>query len=250
MDRTFCWMLVLVLVSLTTLLTRADQSTAQELVDPATGGELEVNVAATGEQELPAPVQPERGAVPPAGYAQPYLGVTLESRSRNAAVVRSVAAGSPAEQAGLQPGDTIEALNGRRVSSYQNLLDSVAAMQPGEQLDIEVSRRINVRTQAVLDGRPADGRRTVRYTPDLASEAAAINAPLADEPLPVPADYRSPGRQSDPRYRANTTFRRQYSQNQDFRRDDEERDRRPQVRNRGLLNRGDRGRLLLPWRRN
>ena len=45
-----------------------------------------------------------------------YLGVTFGDDDRNA-VVRSVAPGSPAEQAGLKPGDMVETLQGIAIDS-------------------------------------------------------------------------------------------------------------------------------------
>jgi membrane-associated protease RseP (regulator of RpoE activity) len=102
----------------------------------------------------------------PAGdFGPPYLGVTFDARDR-AAVVQTVAPGSPAEQAGLQPDDTIETLQGRRVRSNQDVADIVARMRPGELLDIGYSRRVNVRTQAALASDPNARPRSVSYLPE------------------------------------------------------------------------------------
>jgi hypothetical protein len=80
--------------------------------------------------------------------------------------VRSVTPGGAADHAGLEPGDTIEALNGNRVYSYRDVPDFIDAMRPGDIIDIDFSRRITGRTQAVLDGAPpAAERDTFRREP-------------------------------------------------------------------------------------
>jgi C-terminal processing protease CtpA/Prc len=85
--------------------------------------------------------------------SQAYLGVRFEGRVRDGAIVSSVIPGSPADEAGLQRGDEIVAINGREVQSAQEVTRLVAAMQPGDTVDIDFSRRIDERTQAVLQGR-------------------------------------------------------------------------------------------------
>ena len=75
--------------------------------------------------------------------------MTFADDDRNA-VVRTVAPGSPAEQAGLKPGDVIETLQGIAIDSPQDVLDIVAKMRPGTMLDIGVSRRVNMHAQAPL----------------------------------------------------------------------------------------------------
>ena len=102
----------------------------------------------------------------------PYLGVSF-ARGERAAVVNTVAAGSPAEQAGLQPNDLIETLQGRRVRSSQDVLDVLARMRPGDVLDIEYSRRMNIRTQAPLASAPVSTPHSVGYSPDLPSSTFA-----------------------------------------------------------------------------
>jgi hypothetical protein len=125
-------------------------------------------------EHLPQPV----GTVGPA-----YLGVTFNTDDRDA-VVRSVAPGSPAAQANLQPGDVIESIHGRPVQTSQDVLDAVAAMRPGDMLNIEFTRRMSLRTQAALSVLPNASQRTVGYPPDATS---------VHEPLPAP---RSSGRAS------------------------------------------------------
>jgi membrane-associated protease RseP (regulator of RpoE activity) len=106
---------------------------------------------ATAGPELASPAELAPEEMPGGAAYRARLGITLDPRYR-AAVVRSVAPGSPAEHAGLQPGDTIEALNARRVDSYQDVQQFIDGMRPGDIVDIDFSRRITGRTQAVLEG--------------------------------------------------------------------------------------------------
>ncbi len=56
------------------------------------------------------------------------------------ALVRSVQPGTPAASAGLQPGDVITAVNGRAVTSGNDLTTRLAEMQPGQVVTLTVVR--------------------------------------------------------------------------------------------------------------
>ncbi len=56
------------------------------------------------------------------------------------ALVSSVEKGSPAEKAGLQPGDVILSFNGKPVRESSELPALVAAVKPGTRADLEVWR--------------------------------------------------------------------------------------------------------------
>ncbi len=116
-----------------------------------------------------------------------FLGVTFNT-DNSAPVVKSITPGSPAEQAGLQPTDVIETIQGWPVKTYQDVLDVVAKMRPGELLDVEFSRRLSVRTQVALASLPAAARQSVGYPPD-------DRADSEHELLPVPAK-KSPSSRS------------------------------------------------------
>jgi membrane-associated protease RseP (regulator of RpoE activity) len=105
-----------------------------------------------------------------------YLGVTFNTDERDA-VVKSVTPGSPAAQSGLQPSDVIESIQGMRVRTYQDVLDAVSRMRPGEMLNIEFSRRMNLRTQAALSSLPSASQQTVGYPPEAASEHESLPVP-------------------------------------------------------------------------
>jgi membrane-associated protease RseP (regulator of RpoE activity) len=106
--------------------------------------------------ELPPPTEQEGISVEQrqSSGGPAYLGVTFDPSFRNAAVVRDVHPGSPAELAGLQPGDVIEQVNGRPVRTNQDVISDVARLRAGDVLNISFSRRITAQTQAALDSRP------------------------------------------------------------------------------------------------
>jgi C-terminal processing protease CtpA/Prc len=107
-------------------------------------------------RQFPAHPSPSSGGA--------YLGVIFEPEARDMVVIRSVNPGSPAQEAGLQPGDIILALNGQEVRTYPEVISIVRAMRPGDQLDIAVERSRNERQMvAVLDA-PPNVRTAVRPT--------------------------------------------------------------------------------------
>jgi membrane-associated protease RseP (regulator of RpoE activity) len=75
---------------------------------------------------------------------------------RDAAVVGATVPDSPAEQAGLQPGDEIVAINDQPVGTIEETFAAVGRLRPGEIVNIEFSRRITARTQALLEDAPDD----------------------------------------------------------------------------------------------
>ncbi len=77
--------------------------------------------------------RPERG----------WLGLNVQEVGEGIArapVVVDVFAGSPAEKAGLKPGDRVVRIGGKPVQRYQQILRRVALLQPGTLMKIEVTR--------------------------------------------------------------------------------------------------------------
>lgn len=81
----------------------------------------------------------------------PYLGVSLAAltpeirqqlgvQAPSGAVVLQVAAGSPADRAGLRPGDVITAFAGAPVTSVQDVVGRLARTAPGQNVPITVAR--------------------------------------------------------------------------------------------------------------
>ena len=74
---------------------------------------------------------------------------------RDAAVVQSVNPGSPAQEAGLQSGDILLALNGQEIRSYTDAISMIRGMRPGDELEIIVERARGERQiVAMLDAAP------------------------------------------------------------------------------------------------
>jgi len=153
-----------------------------------------------------------------------YLGVTFSGNERNA-IVRTVAPGSPADQAGLKPNDLIETLQGHRIRTSDDVLDVVSRMRPGDLLDIGFSRRMNIRTQAPLAALPTTTERSVGYPPE--SLPAIIAAPEDPEDT----------RRTAPQFNRNSTPQNRDNASTDRRRSDNQRDNQPNE-NRRLLGRG------------
>ena len=74
------------------------------------------------------------------GYvSKPYIGVSVGDGD-NGALVDSVAAGSPAEKAGIAKGDEITETNGKAVGGADDLVEIVGATVPGDTLTVKVLR--------------------------------------------------------------------------------------------------------------
>lgn len=81
---------------------------------------------------------------------RPYLGVILKDLDRQLAAelgapegsvyVPEVAKGSPAEKAGLLPGDIILSFEGKRLSGSADLHSRIGELAPGKQVSLEVLR--------------------------------------------------------------------------------------------------------------
>ena len=69
----------------------------------------------------------------------PLLGIEF-SVEDGAIIVEEVQRGSPADEAGLEPGDGIERVEGERVSSAAELREALAAVEPGDGYRMTVNR--------------------------------------------------------------------------------------------------------------
>jgi len=65
-----------------------------------------------------------------------FLGVGATSAGGNGALVENVIASSPAAEAGLQPGDVIDSVNGQNVSSPTDLSTIMEGRQPGDEVQV------------------------------------------------------------------------------------------------------------------
>lgn len=75
-----------------------------------------------------------------------FLGILpMRTGEQGGVTVRYVYPGSPAAKAGLEPGDNIVAFQGEPVQDRMDLLPRVGIMEPGSDVDLEVSRSGNAR---------------------------------------------------------------------------------------------------------
>ena len=88
----------------------------------------------------------------------PELADTFGLRAPQGVLVSSTLRDSPAEQAGLRPGDVVTRVGDRQVGSVQELLDAVAGIGPNRSLSLEVWRGSQrLEANAVTGERPAQG---------------------------------------------------------------------------------------------
>ncbi len=100
-------------------------------------------------------------------YRQPFLGVLpMRSRTGDKAPgasrirVRYVFPGSPAAEAGLQPGDALTAVGGTKVEEVPQVRSRLTELQPGDRIPVEFlrgseSRRAEVTLADLPEGTPA-----------------------------------------------------------------------------------------------
>src|SRR5205823_9427529 len=79
------------------------------------------------------------------------LGVTLSSAS-NGATVGSVESGTGAAKAGVQSGDVITAVDGKSITSSQQLRAVIAAHKPGDTITLTIRRSGSTKTLDVTLG--------------------------------------------------------------------------------------------------
>jgi serine protease Do len=114
---------------------------------------------------------------PNAAAARASLGISVVQLTEQAraaygvattrgALVASVKAGGPAERAGIPVGAVIVAIDGKRVNTPDEVVDTVAASLPGDELELSYYRGVTLT------------RKTVRLAP-AALDARAAPAPAA-----------------------------------------------------------------------
>ena len=74
-------------------------------------------------------------------------------------MVAEVRPGSPANQAGMKPGDTITHFSGQRVTSFTELVMLVQMRQPGERVTVRVERNGTAREFVLRIGDRSEKRK-------------------------------------------------------------------------------------------
>jgi S1-C subfamily serine protease len=111
------------------------------------------NGAASGTGKASAASSPAPTAAPA------WLGVdTVDFPPLGGLMVVDVVPGSPADVAGLQPGDVITQIGNRPVQSPTDLESALAGMHPGQQIEIHYQLGpVSYTTRVTLRARPASG---------------------------------------------------------------------------------------------
>ena len=95
----------------------------------------------------------------------PDLGVQLNYKGKGVAVAQ-VVSGGPADQAGMQPGDVIQKVNGQDVTTNDEVVKAIKATKPGETINMEVwSAGIKKLVTIKVQERPADVGQTLPQQP-------------------------------------------------------------------------------------
>jgi putative serine protease PepD len=84
--------------------------------------------------------------------AHPLLGVRVGNAANGGATVASVESGSGAAKGGIKSGDVITTVDGKAVTSPEQLRAIIAAHKPGDTLQIEVRRSGSTKTLTVTLG--------------------------------------------------------------------------------------------------
>ena len=82
-----------------------------------------------------------------------YLGVQIgDTTAGTGAQVTRVVSGSPADKAGLQAGDVITAIDGKSISSADDLTARVATYKPGDKATLSVKRGSSTKSLDITFG--------------------------------------------------------------------------------------------------
>lgn len=99
------------------------------------------------------------GAGKPAAAAngsRPWLGIDVSSSPFGGVMVVDVVPGSPADAAGVEPGEVITQIDNRPVATPSDVASAIAGERPGDQVDIELQQGPATYTVRVaLSTRPA-----------------------------------------------------------------------------------------------
>lgn len=113
-----------------------------------------------------------------------YLGVRYreapqsiiqnEDLPSGSAVVSEITEGSPAEEAGLEAGDIITAINGQELRNHLELGNLVASMTPGEEVTLTINRDRETREVTVTLGSASEDTETATAEGDAPSDDALM----------------------------------------------------------------------------
>jgi putative serine protease PepD len=81
-----------------------------------------------------------------------YLGVATSDGNQAGATVASVQPGSPAESAGIQQGDVIKTIDGKAVSSSEDVVSAISGRKAGDKVTLGIERNGSTRSVQVTLG--------------------------------------------------------------------------------------------------
>jgi serine protease Do len=127
------------------------------------------------------------------------IAAALGRKDRNGALVADVMTDSPAEQAGLRPGDLVLSVDGKPVKEVKDLSRMVAGIQPGARVTIAVERAGADKSLGLVVGEmPTDETETASITPDSNAKDTEPHLGLLLAPL-TPEARRDQGLSDDAR---------------------------------------------------
>ena len=83
----------------------------------------------------------------------PELADSFNLKAGSGVIITGVLQNGPAAKAGIQPGDVITAVGGRKVTNVAQLLSAVAALTPGTPAQLDLTRKSGARTVEVIPGK-------------------------------------------------------------------------------------------------
>jgi serine protease DegQ len=120
----------------------------------------------------------------------PGLSQALELTTDRGALVTQVEPASPAEQAGIQPGDVIVAIDGKPIDSSADLRNTVGLVRAGEPVEVTAIRDGERRTaRATVAAETGAGVTTTR-----AADPASVSLLAGATIMEMPTDHPSYGR--------------------------------------------------------
>jgi serine protease Do len=164
-------------------------------------------LASVGPQDLPVAVgvvsvavrKPNRlengPSAPPANSG--YLGIQLRGDSEGRPIIEVVTPKSAAERAGLQVGDVVLSVAGRKIESTEKLIEVIQSFRAGESISLRIRRGEEVRSvRATLDKRPANqtsrGERMNAMGSELSVKRTGFPLILQHDTVVKPIDCGSP----------------------------------------------------------
>ena len=87
-----------------------------------------------------------------------FLGVGLadEAADGGGVAIEEISEGGPADDAGLQSGDVIVAIDGDKVETPEDVRTAIDSHQPGDEIEVEVRRDGDTQTETVTLGERPD----------------------------------------------------------------------------------------------